>query len=202
MDDNSSPNQLIDRLTDDEHKILLQLAREALSLGVRGHTLQPLDQEGLPLRLIQPGATFVTLTKKGELRGCIGSLEASRPLAEDVRAHAVAAALEDYRFPRVHPDEISHILIEISRLTTPQLIDSRDEGDLLSQIRPGLDGVILKRGVRRATFLPQVWEKVPDVEDFLGMLCRKMGAPTDYWRHEDVQVFTYQVEKFQEEEAA
>ena len=202
MDDNSSPNQLIDHLTDEEHKILLQLAREALSQGVHGHTLQPLDQEGLPPRLIQPGATFVTLTKKGELRGCIGSLEASLPLAEDVRLHAVAAALEDYRFPSVHPDEISHILIEISRLTTPQLIDSRDERDLLSQIRPGLDGVILKRGVRRATFLPQVWEKVPDVEDFLGMLCRKMGAPTDYWRHKDVQVFTYQVEKFQEEEAA
>lgn len=198
MNDNSSPNQLIDHLTNDEHKILLQLTREALSQGVRGHTLQPLDQEGLPPRLIQPGATFVTLTKKGELRGCIGSLEASRPLAEDVRVHAVAAALEDYRFPSVHPDEISYILIEISRLTTPQLIDSRDERDLLSQIRPGLDGVILKRGVRRATFLPQVWEKVPDVEDFLGMLCRKMGAPTDYWRRKDVQIFTYQVEKFQE----
>ena len=201
MDDTSSTNQLIDHLTDDEHKILLQLAREALSLGVRGHTIQPLDQDGLPLRLIQPGATFVTLTKKCELRGCIGSLEASRPLAEDVRVHTVAAALEDYRFPSVHPEEISHILIEISRLTTPQLIDSCAERDLLSQIRPGLDGVILKRGVRRATFLPQVWEKVPDVEDFLGMLCRKMGAPTDYWRQKDVQVFTYQVEKFLEEAA-
>ncbi len=201
MDDKSNPNQWVDHLSDEEHKILLQLAREALSLGVRGQTLPPLDHESMPLRLIEPGATFVTLTKKGELRGCIGSLEASRPLAEDVRVHAVAAALEDYRFPSVHPDEIPHILIEISKLTTPQLIDSCTERDLLSQIRPGLDGVILKRGVRRATFLPQVWEKVPDVEDFLGMLCRKMGAPTDYWRQKDVQVFTYQVEKFLEEAA-
>ncbi len=201
MDDNSGPNELIDQLTDEEHKILLQLAREALSQGVRGQILRPLDQGGLPPRLLQPEATFVTLTKKGELRGCIGSLEASRPLAEDVRVHAVAAALEDYRFPSVHPDEISYILIEISRLTTPQLIDSRDERDLLSHIHPGLDGVILKRGVRRATFLPQVWEKVPEVEEFFGMLCRKMGAPVDCWRHKDVQVFTYQVEKFQEEEA-
>lgn len=201
MDNNSSPNILIDHLTHDEHKILLQIAREALSQGVRGQTIQPLDHEGLPPRLIQPGATFVTLTKKGELRGCIGSLEASRPLCEDVRVHAVAAALDDYRFPSVHPDEISYLLIEISRLTAPQLIVSCAERDLLSQIRPGLDGVILKRGVQRATFLPQVWEKVPDVKDFLGMLCRKMGAPTDYWRQKDVQVLTYQVERFLEQAA-
>lgn len=198
MDDKSSPNQWVDHLSDKEHKILLRLARDALSLGVRGQTLPPLDHESIPVRLIEPGATFVTLTKKGELRGCIGSLEASRPLAEDVRVHAVAAALEDYRFPSVLPEEVAHISIEISRLTTPQLIDFLDERDLLSQIQPGLDGVIIKRGVRRATFLPQVWEKVPEVEDFLGMLCRKMGAPTDYWRRKDVQIFTYQVEKFQE----
>jgi AmmeMemoRadiSam system protein A len=199
MADKSTPNQLSVRLTDEEHKVLLQLAREALSLAVRGEAIPPLDQEGLPPRLLQPEATFVTLTKLGELRGCIGSLEASRPLAEDVRVHAVAAALEDYRFPRVHPDETAQILIEISRLTTPKLIDSRGRKDLLTQIRPGIDGVILKKGVRRATFLPQVWNKVPDVEEFLGMLCRKMGAPIDCWQHEDVKVFTYQVEKFQEE---
>jgi AmmeMemoRadiSam system protein A len=199
MDVNSNQDQSIDLLSNEEKIILLHLAREALSLGVNGQSLPPLDNQVIPSRLLQPGATFVTLTKKGELRGCIGSLEASRPLAEDIRVHAVAAALEDYRFPRVHPEEVSQIMIEISRLTTPQLVEYQNENELISQIRPGIDGVILSRGVRRATFLPQVWKKVPDIEEFLGMLCRKMGSPPDCWRHKVVKVLTYQVEKFQEE---
>lgn len=200
MDDNSNTNLSINLLTKEEQSILLHLAREALSQGVQGQSIPPLDERMIPKRLLQPAATFVTLTKKGELRGCIGSLEASRPLAEDVRVHAVAAALEDYRFPRVLPEEISEIMIEISRLTTPRLVEFQNERELLSQIRPGIDGVILMRGVRRATFLPQVWKKVPDSKEFLGMLCRKMGSPPDCWHQKDVQIFTYQVEKFQEEE--
>lgn len=198
MDDNANQYLPIEQLSKDEQLILLQLAREALSLGVNGLSLPPLEIQEIPSRLLEPGATFVTLTKKGELRGCIGSLEASRPLAEDVRVHAVAAALEDYRFPRVIPEELSQIMIEISRLTTPRLVEFQDESELLSLIRPGIDGVILSKGVRRATFLPQVWKKVPDAEEFLGMLCRKMGSPPDCWHQKDVQILTYQVEKFQE----
>jgi AmmeMemoRadiSam system protein A len=198
MDEEFIEQQWGDHLTNEERVILLQLAREALIEGVQDRTLVPLDLESLPPQLTQLGATFVTLTANRELRGCIGSLEAVRPLAEDVRVHAVAAALEDYRFPPVQMHEVDQLTIEISRLTTPQLINTRGAEDLLAQIRPGLDGVILREGIQRATFLPQVWEKIPEVEDFLAMLCRKMGEHKNYWREKDVQVLTYQVEKFQE----
>ena len=193
------PEERQTRLSDDERKTLLRLSREALNDGVQGNALEPLNLDDFPDLLSQPGATFVTLTSDNELRGCIGSLEAKRPLIEDVRIHAVAAAMEDYRFPPVNEYEVDQITIEISRLTTPQLVKSKDTEDLLSQIRPGIDGVIIQKGIRRATFLPQVWKKVPEVELFLEMLCRKMGAAIDCWRDPDIQVYTYQVEKFQEE---
>lgn len=198
MDEKFTQEQWSDRLTSEERRILLRLAREALVEGVQGNSLEPLDLGSLPAQLTQLGATFVTLTADRELRGCIGSLEAVRPLAEDVRVHAVAAALDDYRFPSVRVHEVEQLTIEISRLTAPQLIDAHDAEELLSKIRPGIDGVILKKGIRRATFLPQVWEKVPEKENFLAMLCRKMGEHAKFWRDEDVQVLTYQVEKFQE----
>jgi len=185
-----------DQLSVEEEKFLLQLARAALEVGVQGDPLPQLELTSLSSKLIQPGATFITLTKNQDLRGCIGSLEATRPLAEDVRVHAVAAALEDFRFPPVQEDEIPQISIEISRLTTPAKIAFEDTDELFSQIRPGIDGVVIKKGVRRATFLPQVWEKVPDVEIFLEMLCRKMGASAECWRSMSVEIFTYQVEKF------
>jgi AmmeMemoRadiSam system protein A len=198
MQDESQGDHWLDRLTDEDKNYLLSLARQALEDGVKGDPIPPIDIDNLPSILVQPGATFVTLTIDSELRGCIGSLEATRPLAEDVRLHAVAAALEDYRFPPVQEEELSRILIEISRLTIPKLLQYNDPEELLSKIRPGLDGVILKEGIRRATFLPQVWKKVPEAEVFLSMLCRKMGAPSSYWRSEDVEIFVYQVEEFHE----
>jgi len=185
-----------DQLSVEEEKFLLQLARAALEVGIRGDPLPQLELTSLSPKLIQPGATFITLTKNQELRGCIGSLEATRPLAEDVQVHAVAAALEDFRFPPVQEDEIPQISIEISSLTTPAKIAFEDPDELFSQIRPGIDGVVIKKGIRRATFLPQVWEKVPEVEIFLEMLCRKMGASAECWRSKSVEIFTYQVEKF------
>lgn len=198
MDEKFTQEQWSDRLTNEERRILLRFAREALVEGVQGKSLEPLDLGSLPAQLTQLGATFVTLTADRELRGCIGSLEAVRPLAEDVRVHAVAAALDDYRFPPVQVHEVEQLTVEISRLTAPQLIDAHDAEELLSKIRPGIDGVILKQGIRRATFLPQVWEKVPEKENFLALLCRKMGEDAKCWRDEDVQVLTYRVEKFQE----
>ena len=192
------PEERQTRLSDDERKTLLRLSREALNDGVQGNALEPLNLDDFPDLLSQPGATFVTLTSDNELRGCIGSLEAKRSLAEDVRVHSVAAAMEDYRFPPVNEHEVDKISIEISRLTDPQLIESQDPEGLLSQIRPGVDGVILQKGIRRATFLPQVWNKVPEVELFLEMLCKKMGSAAECWKEPGIQVFTYQVEKFQE----
>lgn len=198
MEENFFQEQGQVRLSEDERRILLILAREALIEGVKGNSLEPLDLKSLPKQLTQPGATFVTLTKNNELRGCIGSLEATRPLVEDVRLHAVAAALDDYRFPPVNELEVEHITIEISRLTLPQIVEFKDAHDLVLRIRPNVDGVILKKGIRKATFLPQVWKKVPEVEIFLEMLCRKMGSGSDCWKLPGVEVYTYQVEKFQE----
>jgi len=198
MEEESRSGQLTDQLTIEEKRTLLELARDALEVGVGGQPLSPLDFNTLSSRLIEPGATFVTLTINHELRGCIGALEATLALAEDVRVHAVAAALDDYRFPAVREEEVSKIKIEISRLTPPKLLSFDNPGKLLEQIRPGVDGVVLQQGDRRATFLPQVWEKVPEVKVFLSMLCRKMGVPSDQWRSTKLQVFTYQVEEFQE----
>jgi AmmeMemoRadiSam system protein A len=187
-----------DCLNEEEKGMLLTLARQALEHAVRGHKLPPLDLKGLNPRLQSEGASFVTLTKSGELRGCIGALEPYQPLAQDVREHAVAAALEDYRFPPVQPAELPDITIEVSRLTQPQPLDYASPEDLLTKLRPGLDGVVLRDGWRRATFLPQVWEKVPDPSEFLGHLCYKMGEQPDLWRRKPLEVLIYQVEEFHE----
>jgi AmmeMemoRadiSam system protein A len=189
---------MAESLTYEERANLLRLARQALDLGVHSQPLAPLDLESLPPRLREPGATFVTLTRKGALRGCVGALEAYQPLAEDVREHAVSAALQDYRFPPVSPGELPEIEIEISRLTPPEPLDYASPEELLTRIRPGIDGVVLREGMRRATFLPQVWEKLPVPEDFLGQLCLKMGVDASYWRYKKLQVSTYQVEEFHE----
>jgi uncharacterized protein len=190
--------KMVENLPDAERRTLLKLARAAISQAVSGQKLDPLDLHGLPTSLQEPGATFVTLTNHGQLRGCIGALEARQPLAEDVREHAVAAALEDYRFPPLGSAELDEISIEISRLTQPQLVIYEKPEDLLAQLRPGVDGVILVDGFRRATFLPQVWEKLPDKGAFLAHLCQKMGAAPDLWWRKKLEVFIYQVEEFHE----
>jgi uncharacterized protein len=187
-----------DTLSDDEKKTLLTLAREALTQGVNKLPLDILDLSKYSDHLRQEGASFVTLTEGGELRGCIGALEPYQPLAEDVREHAVAAALEDYRFPQVRPQELSYIQIEISCLTFPQALEYKHPDELMTRLRPNVDGLILKDGFRRATFLPQVWEKLPDPEMFLSHLCQKMGAPADLWRRRVLQALVYQVEEFHE----
>ncbi len=187
-----------DKLTLDEQKTLLRLAREALEGGVKGEKLRPIDDSQITSRLREDGASFVTLTVRGQLRGCIGALEPYQPLAEDVREHAVAAALEDPRFPPVSERELKGIEIEVSRLTRPVPLDYKDANDLLSKLRPHVDGVILRDAFRRATFLPQVWEKIPDRAEFLDNLCYKMGASPDLWRKKHLEVLTYQVEEFRE----
>jgi uncharacterized protein len=181
-----------------EKELLLTIARQALDEAVKGHTLPVLDLKQMTEPLQEIGASFVTLTKNGDLRGCIGALEAYQPLAIDVQDHAVAAGLEDYRFQPVRPDELSKIEIEISRLTPPIPVIYKDSETLLSILRPGIDGVIIKDGRQRATFLPQVWEKVPSSISFLNQLCQKMGAMPDTWRRKHLEVLTYQVEEFHE----
>ena len=185
-------------LTDGEKETLLHLAREALEEGVKGRPLPRLDQTRLPPSLMEEGASFVTLTIGGELRGCIGALEAYQPLAEDVREHAIAAALNDPRFPPVEADELNRIKLEVPCLTPPQALEYSSGDELPRLLRPHVDGVILRDGYRRATFLPQVWEKLPNAVDFLEHLCQKMGAAGNAWRVKKMQVLTYQVEEFSE----
>jgi len=189
---------MTEQLTDAEKQTLLRLGREALECGVRGKKPPPVDSASLTPRLLEQGASFVTLTINGDLRGCIGVLEAYQPLVDDVREHAVAAGLEDPRFPPVAENELDRISIEVSRLTAPRPLEYSTSEDLLAKLRPHVDGVILKGDFRRATFLPQVWEKIPDPEEFLDHLCAKMGARSNLWRSAKLRVEVYQVEEFHE----
>jgi AmmeMemoRadiSam system protein A len=191
---------IADPLSETEKSRLLQLARQAVEQAARGEELQPLEIGELPERLRAEGACFVTLTERGALRGCIGTLEAYQPLAQDVREHAVAAATEDWRFAPVRPQEVEHLRIEISRLTAPQPLAYTSPEELAQKLRPGVDGVVLRHRNDRATFLPQVWDKIRTPEEFLSSLCYKMGARRDLWRRERVDVFIYQVESFEEPE--
>jgi AmmeMemoRadiSam system protein A len=194
--------QMTVNLTEAEKQTLLQLAREALDSGVNGKKLPPVDETRLTPLLRAAGASFVTLTVNGQLRGCIGALQPYQPLYIDVREHAVAAALEDYRFAPVRPGELSKIHLEVSRLTTPQALIYQDPDDLLARLQPGIDGVILREGSRRATFLPQVWAQIPAKEEFLSHLCVKMGAAPNLWKHKHIDVQIYQVEEFHEQDKA
>jgi AmmeMemoRadiSam system protein A len=182
-----------------DRQYLLQLAREAIARHLRGEGPSPVDLSALPASLTRDGASFVTLTEHGQLRGCIGSLEARRPLVLDVRENAVAAAFHDPRFPPVRPDELDDLQIEISVLSPPQPLSFDSPDDLIAKLRPGVDGVVIERGWNRATFLPQVWEKLPDPRQFLEHLCLKAYLPAQAYRHAGLDVYTYQVEKFEEE---
>jgi AmmeMemoRadiSam system protein A len=147
--------------------------------------------------LERPGAAFVTLTQGGELRGCIGSLEAWRPLRADVQANALAAAFDDPRFPPLRADELDRTRIEVSVLSAPEPLEFADRADLLARLRPGVDGLILHTRGHRGTFLPQVWEQLPTPELFLAHLVRKAHLPAGYWS-DDVRIDRYTVTAFEE----
>ena len=186
-------------LSQKEKTLLLSIARDAVNAAAHGKRPPNLDLACLPAALREKGASFVTLTTVGQLRGCIGALEASQPLALDVQEHAVAAATQDYRFPPITPQDVLTIHIEVSRLTPPVPLEYQNGQQLAEMLKPGRDGVVIRDGIRRATFLPQVWEKLPSPEDFLSHLCLKMGASPDDWRRKKMTVYTYQVEEFEEE---
>ncbi|MCX8085426.1 MAG: AmmeMemoRadiSam system protein A [Rhodocyclaceae bacterium] len=145
------------------------------------------------------GATFVTLTQAGQLRGCIGSLEAWRPLEEDVRDNAIAAAFRDPRFLPLSPEELAHTHIEVSLLTPAEPMAFRDEEDAIRQLRPHRDGMIFECHGRRGTFLPQVWESLPDRHDFFRHLKQKAGFSPGFWSP-DVRLYRYEVQKWKEAE--
>lgn len=180
---------------DPRGETLLKVAREAISrhLGGPGHSHGHADRAWLH----QPGATFVTLTQQGRLRGCIGSLEAHRPLIDDVRANAVAAASSDWRFPALQRAELGSTRIEVSLLSPIEELAVDSEQQLLERLRPGQDGLLLEFRQARGTFLPQVWEQLPEPAEFLAQLKRKAGLPADFW-HAEIRLGRYGVSKWRE----
>ena len=154
-------------------------------------------KQTLPAVLQQEGASFVTLHLNGQLRGCIGSLVARRPLAEDVRDNALAAAFHDFRFPPLTAPEFGDVDISVSVLGAAESLPVDSEADAVQQLIPGLDGVILDFQGRRGTFLPQVWQQLPHAGEFLTQLKRKAGLPPDFW-HPDIRLSRYRVQEYAE----
>jgi len=175
--------------------VLLPLARAAIA---RELGREQAADDTAPW-LGEPGACFVTLTQDEQLRGCIGTLAAHRPLLADVRANAVAAAFRDPRFAPLSARELERTEVEVSLLSPMQALDFGSEAEALAQLRPGFDGVVFEFGARRSTFLPQVWEQLPAVDDFMAQLKRKAGLPTHFW-HADVRLQRYTVSKWKERE--
>ena len=190
-------------LSPEEGRCLVRLAR----LTIADRLKRPVDEKerhSVEAELqhpvfTRPCSTFVTLKKKGHLRGCIGSLVSDTPLRENVRQNAIHAAFQDPRFPPLGQEEFDQIGIEVSVLSPPEALSFADGDDLLERLRPGIDGVILRKGHASATFLPQVWKQLPRRQDFLSHLCLKAGLAAQAWREGDLAVETYQVQYFEEE---
>lgn len=172
---------------------LLTIARNAIEreFGMQVRTVTPHPD------LAKPAATFVTLTQKGQLRGCIGSLEAHRPLAMDVAENALAAAFRDPRFPPLRQGELDQTRVEVSLLDTPEPLHFTDDAEAIGQLCPGVDGLILNCGHHRSTFLPQVWESLPTPGLFLEHLKLKAGLPADFWSPQ-LTLARYGVQKWKE----
>jgi AmmeMemoRadiSam system protein A len=182
-------------MSDERGQILLAIARESLAAALGLGVEAPRDEPWLR----EIGATFITLRARGDLRGCVGSVRAYRPLLDDVRSNARAAAFSDTRFPPVRAREYREISMEVSLLSPCELCEFTCEEEALAQLRPGIDGIIFEVGERRSTFLPQVWEQLPDPWDFLAHLKRKAGLPPAFW-DPGVKLWRYTVTKWVEPE--
>jgi len=169
---------VIDR---DHQALLLTAARDAIRDRMAGTGASAPDAGGLPHGLNAPGASFVTLTVDRGLRGCIGSIMATRPLVADVWNNARAAAFEDPRFPPLGEFELRRAALEIAVLGPLEPVSVASEAELLESLRPGVDGLLIRHGAQRATFLPKVWDSLADPVEFLRHLKRKMGQPDDFW---------------------
>ena len=180
---------------------LLKLVRDAI--GQRLGVVDKVDQEGLEDEpLGQELATFVTLKIEGKLRGCIGNLEPAGPLLGTLAQNGRHAAFNDHRFSPLSVEEFERVEIDISILSEPVQLDYTDGDELLTRLRPGIDGVIVEKGKARATFLPQVWQQLPEPTQFMEHLCRKAGLSPSAWRESDMKIYLYQVQSFKEERHA
>jgi AmmeMemoRadiSam system protein A len=189
------------RLSEDEGKYLLDLARKTIGNRLSNSEPPRIDPETVPQKFQERLGTFVTVTIDGNLRGCIGHIIPRETLIEGIRENAINAAFRDPRFSPLTQEEFDEIQLEISVLTLPQELTYTDAKDLLNKLRPGVDGVIIKKGYHEATFLPQVWDQLPDKKEFLTHLCLKAGLSPHSWKTEKLVVSTYQVQAFEEEKA-
>ena len=186
-------------LSEDEGKYLLGVARETIK-NILGDREEPqIDWKEIPEKFKEKLGTFVTVTIRDNLRGCIGHIIPRESLIEGIKENAINAAFKDPRFHPLTKEEFDRIEIEISILTPPQELSYADAEDLLGKLRQGIHGVIIKKGFHEATFLPQVWDQLPKKEAFLSQLCMKAGLSPDSWKREKLQVSTYQVQAFEEE---
>lgn len=176
-------------------EVLLLIARAAISRALN----VPCTADETAPWLNERVASFVTLTQSGKLRGCIGSLVAHRALLDDIKINAVSAALRDPRFTPLNVNELDITTIEVSLLSAPEVMHIRDEADALTQLRPGVDGIIFEFDRYRSTFLPQVWEQLPIPRQFLTQLKRKAGLPYEFWA-EGVKLSRYTVTKWSEKD--
>ena len=190
------PDAIVD-LTKSERTRLLCIARESITTGLAtGHPLQP-DASLLTGTLGAHLSCFVTLTRHTKLCGCIGSLQRTRPLACDVAVNAYHAAVSDSRFEPVREHELATLSIEISVLSPPTPIEFDSEADLLAQLVPGSDGLVLTDQIHHATFLPKVWERLAEPQHFLRELKKKAGLPAEYWSR-TLRIARYQTIAFRE----
>lgn len=189
------------KISKEDGILLLKLAKESIR--------QEFEKEKVNRASLKAGASinvleenrgvFVTLHKKGDLRGCIGNIEPVKTIFEGVVDNAKHAAFNDSRFNPLSQEELVDTTIEVSILTRPETLDYTDAKDLIKKLRPGIDGVIIKKQFKSATFLPQVWDQLKDPRSFLNHLCMKAGLPSDEWKSGRLSVSTYQVQVFEEE---
>jgi len=182
-------------LAETERNILLDTAWKSIRHGLQRGTPLTVQAADFAAPLSEPGASFVTLHRQDELRGCIGSLQAFRPLVSDVAENAFAAAFRDPRFTPLRDQELADLTLEISVLSAPQIMRFSSEQDLLQQLQPQRDGLILQDGSHRGTFLPSVWDALPEPGRFLQHLKLKAGLAPDHWS-QDIQVWRYSTECF------
>jgi len=182
----------------DKGQILLPIARSAIAKQL-GQLVQPGNVAADALWLQELGATFITLTQDGELRGCIGTLESHRPLIEDVKSNALSAAFRDPRFSPLQHAELSYTRVEVSLLSASAPLAFESEQHALAQLRPEIDGIIFEYGHYRSTFLPQVWEQLPDPQTFMAHLKHKAGLAPNFWAV-GVKLSRYTVSKWKEAE--
>jgi len=182
-------------LSKENRELLRDLAYQSISNGLKTGKALEIDIAQFPAELQQKKATFVTLHRNRELRGCIGILKPVRPLVEDVAYNAWAAAFTDSRFMPLAASELDDLDVHISILGTPEEIKFDSEQDLVKKIRPGVDGLILEEGFNKGTFLPSVWESLADAREFLNHLKMKAGLPANYWS-DTIRIKRYTVEEF------